>query len=369
MFEMRTSRSRDPGRGPGFSFCAGKCIGKPAKLEGKQDLSAPLSSPKMEEQPDDLKTTPKLPADLTVAAHYQLDAFEGRNSTVLVLDNFFTEQQRKGILDHLTKVNYKGWMPPADKWERKTADGPGLQPTMGLKDEWLDTLPAQVDIQAIRHQLEALYPEYDILSQPPNSEFLPANYPLQPEHTCAEFVANAALHDDNFRWHMDADPAGFPETSRWVQLHGSYPNRTPGKPLFVTLLLYLDYFWPRSFDAETLFLDDDTETGIFVRPKKYRAVLMDMDVWHRLSAPSRKAQRPRYSLVRKLLFCPPLLTAKGTSVPMTLSQPRFGPPVKVGSASGYPRKLLATPCKKRKQPLVGAAASSSTAQQQKKRRV
>ena len=45
--------------------------------------------------------------------------------------------------------------------------------------------------------------------------------------------------------------------------------------MLVSLLLYLDEAWPRQWDAETLFLDDDTDIGIVVRPKRYRAVLMD----------------------------------------------------------------------------------------------
>lgn len=57
-----------------------------------------------------------------------------------------------------------------------------------------------------------------------------------------------------------------------------------GRPLLVSLLLYLDDKWPRQWDAETLFLDDDTDIGIVVRPKRYRAVLMDqvMCSWLRL---------------------------------------------------------------------------------------
>lgn len=43
----------------------------------------------------------------------------------------------------------------------------------------------------------------------------------------------------------------------------------------MSLLLYLDDHWPREWDAETLFLDDDTDIGIVVRPKRFRAVLMD----------------------------------------------------------------------------------------------
>ena len=37
----------------------------------------------------------------------------------------------------------------------------------------------------------------------------------------------------------------------------------------------------REYDAETLFLDTATDTGVVVRPKPGRAVLMDQDVLHR----------------------------------------------------------------------------------------
>ena len=45
-----------------------------------------------------------------------------------------------------------------------------------------------------------------------------------------------------------------------------------------------------------------TDVGLVVRPKRYRAVLMDQDVLHRVTAPSAAAGgRPRYSLVWKLV--------------------------------------------------------------------
>ena len=37
----------------------------------------------------------------------------------------------------------------------------------------------------------------------------------------------------------------------------------------------------RDYNAETLFLDTATDTGVVVRPKPGRAVLMDQDVLHR----------------------------------------------------------------------------------------
>ena len=63
------------------------------------------------------------------------------------------------------------------------------------------------------------------------------------------------------------DPSAFPD-SQWRRLHGDYSNREPGRPLFVSLLLYLDDAWPRDWDAETLFLDGQTDVGLVVRPRR-----------------------------------------------------------------------------------------------------
>ncbi len=59
-------------------------------------------------------------------------------------------------------------------------------------------------------------------------------------------------------------------------------NLQPGKPLFVSVLVYLNASWPMEHDAETLAVDIDTDTGVFVRPKPGRIVLMDQ-VSHLLS--------------------------------------------------------------------------------------
>jgi hypothetical protein len=98
---------------------------------------------------------------------------------------------------------------------------------------------------------------------------------------CSCFLANAAVHGDCYSWHVDADPSTFPCPSPWTDTFGSYCNREPGKPLLFSLLLYLDGEWPLGNDAETLFLDSMSDTGVFVRPKRCRAVLMDQDVVHR----------------------------------------------------------------------------------------
>lgn len=145
---------------------------------------------------------------------------------------------------------------------------------------------------------------------------------------CNQFVGNAAVYGDCYTWHIDADPAAFP-SSPWVDAFGHYCNGEPGRPLLVSLLLYLDTKWPRQWDAETLFLDDDTDIGIVVRPKCFRAVLMDQDILHRVSTPSQVAgSRPRYSLVWKLVFMPRVAEQQ-----CCIAKASWGPPTALGSAA------------------------------------
>lgn len=66
------------------------------------------------------------------------------------------------------------------------------------------------------------------------------------------------------------------------------------------MLVYLNSSWPLECGAETLFLDTASDTGVAVRPRPGRVVLMDQDVMHRVNAASPTAPRPRYSLVWKL---------------------------------------------------------------------
>jgi len=105
-------------------------------------------------------------------------------------------------------------------------------------------------------------------------------------------AAAGTLHAELFRKQVlcrlgsspasDQSPAchvGLPESS-WTAAFGDYCNGEPGRPLFVSLILYLDGVWPRENDGETLFLDSGADVGIIVRPKRYRAVLMDQ-VFHK----------------------------------------------------------------------------------------
>lgn len=101
----------------------------------------------------------------------------------------------------------------------------------------------------------------------------------------------------------------------------------PGRPRFVSMLVYLNSAWPLDHGAETLFLDGSSDSGLYVRPRPGRVVLMDQDIVHRVSAPSPLARRPRFSLVWKLL-----LSDSTTGGCPSLLLPRHGPPASHGSA-------------------------------------
>lgn len=131
------------------------------------------------------------------------------------------------------------------------------------------------------------------------------------------------------RYHVDADPTSFPDGSPWNVAYGDYFNGEPGKPLLVSLLLYLNDEWLREWGADTLFLDGQTDTGIFMSPRPGRAVLLDQDIMHRVSPPSSAAEgRARFSLVWKLALLPRL-----PGQALCLARPEWGPPVSFGSAA------------------------------------
>jgi probable phosphoglycerate mutase len=134
-------------------------------------------------------------------------------------------------------------------------------------------------------------------------------------------VVNAAVRGGDYQWHLGADPRA---------LDGfGYPNREPGKPYFVTMLLYVNGGWPRGWDAETFFLDTKSDSGVFVRPAQFRTVLVDQDVMYRMSAPSKLANgTPSYSIAWKLLFVP-----KDSAMPPSVAKTDWGPSMRLGAAN------------------------------------
>mmetsp|Transcript_898 Transcript_898/g.3267 ORF Transcript_898/g.3267 Transcript_898/m.3267 type:complete len:376 (+) Transcript_898:52-1179(+) len=350
----------------------------------EQQLYFPLATHNTEWRPQEARVALNVALDAKIVPSG--DSLRLDFSRLVVLDNFFGETERAGLLRLLFQPSPRGNTPheghepdtvaaqehapdpPECSWERRTSDQAGLPESWGLKDWAMESVEQSCSdaVLEVQSRLCKLYPEFEIARQPPilAGERMAGNHEAEAfglcsieeeegakqdgaselrEHTdmgrprqgkedivvkCGAFVANAAVYGDVFRWHVDADPTSL-APSPWTERYGYYFNRERGKPLFVSLLLYLNKEWALDNDAETLFLDNDTATGVFVRPKAYRAVLMDQDVVHRLSTPSMTARRPRYSLVWKLVFVP-----KSADERMrTLARPEWGSGVFFGSAA------------------------------------
>ena len=264
------------------------------------------------------------------------------SSHVVAIDGVVGEPLRAALLDALTEVGYDHFTetgPPPGKWNRETRDGlegedgESPPPSWGLTPETLEEVMKTDAVRTFRARLAALYPEYDIRTMPSDA--------LEPDgvpgawggSSICSAIGNAAVYGDMFNWHIDMDPSQLDPSAPWVERYGSYVNRERGRPLFVSAMVYLNPgHWPAAFDAETLFLDPGTGTGVFVRPQPGRVVLMDQDILHRVSTPSQIAGVPRYSFVLKLCFFP-----KRTDEPqkMTLIREEWGAPCRFGTAAGH----------------------------------
>ena len=264
-------------------------------------------------------------------------------SNVVAVDGVVGEPLRRALLDALTEVGYDHFSepgPPAGKWNRDTRDGlegeNGDSPpsSWGLTPETLSEVMKTDAVRTFRARIAAMYPEYDIRTMPSDA--------LEPDgipgawggSSICSAIGNAAVYGDMFNWHIDMDPSQLDPSAPWVERFGRYVNRERGRPLFVTAMVYLNPGpWPAAFDAETLFLDPGTGTGVFVRPQPGRVVIMDQDIVHRVSTPSQIAGLPRYSFVLKLCFFP-----KSTDEPqkMTIIRDEWGAKTcRFGTAAGH----------------------------------
>lgn len=270
---------------------------------------------------------------------------------LVVLDGFLDDASCASIFQRLAG-DAPGPAPPGDRWERRTADSPSAPLSWGLTDAAMAALESHppAGVTELLSRLAVLYPELEVCHQP-SSEAAGA---LHAASACGRCVANAAVAGDAFTWHVDADPSSLPASSRVVRELGEYSNRDRGKPLWASALLYLDAPWPEAYDAETLFLDPPTGTGVFVRPRRGRLVLMDQDVTHRMSPPSAQAGRPRYSLVLKLVLRP-----RDPAHRPSLARPEWGRPAAFGSAARLEAVSRALPPRKR--PAEGPSQEAAAA--------
>lgn len=270
--------------------------------------------------------------------------------SVLVFDDLVDDDLRQGLLDVVlgrwgegdNQWDDIGNGPDPKRWvrgglidvpddtsnvshEEGVIDDVATTPCWGLSDEAVMDLcyNENASINELELRLTELFPQFTVSCLP--EAVLGASV--------SPLTANAPTFGDTFDFHIDADPYQAPP-SPWTDIYGRYPNRSIGKPRFVSCLIYLNDEWDDAFGAPTRFLDPPTEETHDVIPRPGRCVLMDQDCSHTVTAPTEAAgRRPRYSIVWKLILHPKLF---GQDV-MDLSGERsdWPKPTLVGSAAAY----------------------------------
>ena len=186
---------------------------------------------------------------------------------VVALDGVIDDAMRDAFLRRITSdadADGDGEGGPAGpRWERRTADRNGASPTWGLTRDALRDIELEHSrnddaFVEFHSRLQAMYPEWivahmpaDALERAPTAEEDDGvdddddddGGARERRYRCDAFVANAATRGDDFAWHLDADPSSFDPESAWVEAYGDYVNGEPGKPLFVSALVYLNAEW------------------------------------------------------------------------------------------------------------------------------
>ena len=242
-------------------------------------------------------------------------------SSVIVFDNLVSKDLRKRLLNVVNGIpeeEVDDWHdvdgPKPNRWERDSLmdiagesmniepDGScwGLGPD-AIRDICFNHHPAVAEFEGT---LSQLFSDFTI-SRLPEAVFGECISPL---------TANAPTHGDSFDYHIDADPLQVPP-SPWADVFGRYPNRSKGKPRFISCLMYLNEFWEPSWGAPTQFFDPPTLEVVDIMPKSGRCVIMDQDISHTVVAPCSDAgKRPRFSLVWKLILHPKRLNQDMTDL-------------------------------------------------------
>lgn len=246
-------------------------------------------------------------------------------STVMVFDQLIDDKLRQGLLNVTLGKNYnndddssssqwndtengpdpKRWVygglsdVPTDDDDDDTATATTTSNSRGLSTEAIVDLcynDSHKPIKELESLLTKLFSKDIIVTKLPEAVLGPCVSPL---------TANAPTYNETFNYHIDADPNLCPP-SIWTDMYDTYPNRIPGKPRFMSLLIYLNDYWDDNFGATTNFLDPITKDTHKVMPKPGRCILMDQDVLHTVTAPNKNAglKRPRYSIVWKLILHP-----------------------------------------------------------------
>jgi hypothetical protein len=172
------------------------------------------------------------------------------------------------------------------------------------------------------NRLRTLLPQWDVCFAPPPFAALPLERGAAPSEGDGQedgsveldgslggstpIVANAPQAGERFSRHIDGDPSVL-IPSPFADLHGAYPNRTPGRPRLASALVYLNSVWDaEAWGAPTALYDPPTGCQVRVRPSPGRVLLLDQDLTHAVTAPEAAAgeRRARYSLVWKLALYP-----------------------------------------------------------------
>ena len=246
---------------------------------------------------------------LGLMEHLSMDTSE-----IIIFDNILGSDLRKELREVVLgiKTSRKNqWNdialgPDPSRWERGGLDDVLVEDNeeesdggacWGLRGEAVEDicLNKHVPIQKFECLLAKMFPDYNVCKLP-EAVFGPA---------VSSITANAATSVDTFHWHIDADPALVPP-SPWADCYGRFPNRTRGKPRFISCLLYINETWDvEAFGGGTKFLDPPTGKELTIDPIPGRILMMDQDITHTVIAPSNCAGKsPRYSLVWKLILHP-----------------------------------------------------------------
>ena len=282
-------------------------------------------------------------------------------SSVVVFDELVNDDLRKRLLDVVkgkdasADADADDWKdvengPDPSRWIRGVLqDVPDTEDDKGGDDNSEEQtlscwgLPAEAIANICFEQHDAIE-EFESILTDLFPQFIVSRLPEAVYGECVSpLTANAPVagEDGLYDYHVDGDPLQTPP-SPWTDVYGRYPNRSPGKPRFVSCLIYLNDEWDESnWGAPTKFYDPPTNESYEVSPRPGRCVFMDQDLGHTVVPPKPAAgKRPRYSLVWKLVLHPKtdhqdmtdLSSSPSSSSPVP-SRSRWPGPVLFGSAA------------------------------------
>jgi hypothetical protein len=235
-------------------------------------------------------------------------------SSILVFDDMVDDSLRSRLLKVVNGIDDDDDDNDEDEWD-DAENGPN--PDRWIRGGLVDIPDQEGDrsfglsedgIEDLCFQHHDAIEDFEMILSSLFSDFVVARLPEAVfGSSVSPMTANAPTSEDSnttFQFHIDGDPNQTPP-SPWTDVFGRYPNRAPGKPRFMSCLVYLNDVWNEDWGAPTRFLDVATDTPVDILPKPGRIVLMDQDITHTVTPPNPSAgKRPRYSLVWKLILHP-----------------------------------------------------------------